>query len=885
MNTTNSNRVALPALFFLSVLTLVGCQDGGGSSGPGDSTPPASGGGAQNKVSGIVTSAQFMVADSDSNDSQATYIANDTIATAQTLTNPAHVGGYLNVSAKGPAGAVQQAGDGIDIYSVPLKAGQTISLTVSSPSTSDVDLLLLDANMQIIDGSFGVGAAESISVSSAYAQGSYYVAVVMCGSSVYSCDPLPSGYVGASTYLLSIADQANGQAVDALRLSDEFIPGQIVAQFAPAKAVAGVASRTLARSFGYDTTSPGTPFELLQVAAASTALTLNKSTGTTLRAKATTTTLAQDKLDTIMAIKALRRRADVASADLNYIRRAFTVPNDTYYSYQWDYRQMNLPAAWDTTTGAGSNGQDVIVAVVDTGVLLNHPDLIGKTIAGYDMISDAQMAGDGDGRDADPNDPGDKTTGSSSSFHGTHVAGTIAASSNNGSGVSGVAWNAKIMPVRVLGKGGGSSYDVMQGVLWAAGLDNVSGTKPARRADVINLSLGGGGYSASEQSAYTQAVNAGVIVVAAAGNSNSSTPGYPASYTGVVSVSAVDYAKNRAPYSNYGATVDVAAPGGDMNVDLDNDGNKDGVLSTCGNDSTGSIQYTYCWYQGTSMASPHVAGVVALMKAVNPNLTPSQFDALLASGALTQDIGATGRDDNYGYGLIDAAKAVAAALQASQPTAPALGVAPASLNFGASTTALTVTVSNSGGGTLHANIASADVAWLTLTPSVDSFGLGTYNVSVDRSTLSVGSHSAVISVTSDAGSATLPVTVQVNGAVVVTDTLRSIWVILVDVATDKTAYSAHATVTASGYQFSLNDVAPGKYYLYAGTDLNNDQHVCDAGEACAAYSSLQQPLVLDVTADGVSNLSLEATFVYDASVGAGLQSALPAAGRSTVVGQ
>jgi subtilisin family serine protease len=302
-------------------------------------------------------------------------------------------------------------------------------------------------------------------------------------------------------------------------------------------------------------------------------------------------------------------------------------------------------AAWDITTG----DPNTIVSVVDTGVLLNHPDLSGQLIAGYDFISDPNRSLDGDGIDSDPNDPGDLSKNrTSSSFHGTHVAGTIGAASNNATGVAGVAWDVSIMPIRVLGLAGGTSWDIQQGVLYSARLPNDSTTLPPVRADIINLSLGGGGGSPTEQAVYTQARNEGVIIIAAAGNDNTPVPSYPASYNGVVSVSAVDLNKNKAPYSNFGSTVDVAAPGGDTSVDLNGDTYADGVLSPLADDSGSGLIFNYVFYQGTSMAAPHVAGVAALMKSVSPALSPADFDMFLASGGLTEDLGASGRDDIFG---------------------------------------------------------------------------------------------------------------------------------------------------------------------------------------------------------------------------------------------
>jgi len=356
--------------------------------------------------------------------------------------------------------------------------------------------------------------------------------------------------------------------------------------------------------------------------------------------------------------------------------RIYTValdPNDIAYDNdnQWNLNGtwgINAPSAWDLTQGSSS----VVVAVVDTGYT-EHPELDGRLIEeggdvyGYDFISFATEANDGNGRDTDPSDPGDWITDAEnddapfvgcpvtdSTWHGTHVAGIIGAQTNNGADIAGIDWNAKILPVRVLGKCGGYLSDIADGMRWAAGL-TVSGVSAnLHPADIINLSLGGPGTcSLTEQNAITAIVEAGVVVVAAAGNDNINVSGYsPANCNGVISVAATDIAGQKAGYSNFGAGIHISAPGGDED---------DEIVSTSNTGTTVPVDDALEEKSGTSMAAPHVSGVLALMFAVNPNLNPDQALQLLQNTAKGFPGGGSCNTTNCGSGIVDAAAAVAAA--------------------------------------------------------------------------------------------------------------------------------------------------------------------------------------------------------------------------------
>jgi serine protease len=358
----------------------------------------------------------------------------------------------------------------------------------------------------------------------------------------------------------------------------------------------------------------------------------------------------------------IARDPSVEYAEPDIMMYPMFTPNDSRYNEQWHYFEatagLNLPQAWDRATGQGA-----VVAVIDTGYR-PHADLVANILPGYDMITSTSVANDGNGRDSDARDPGDGVAADecgvgrparNSSWHGTHVSGTIAAVTNNSIGVAGVAYNAKILPVRVLGKCGGFTSDIADAVVWAAGASVAGVPANTNPADVINMSLGGGGACGTTmQNAINQATSLGTTVVVAAGNSNQDASNFsPASCNGVVTVAAINRSGGRSYYSNFGATVEIAAPGGDTRS-----GAANGILSTLNTGSTSPGADSYNFYQGTSMASPHVAGLAALLYSAKASITPSEVLSTLTSTARTFPATCSG----CGAGIADATAAVNAVL-------------------------------------------------------------------------------------------------------------------------------------------------------------------------------------------------------------------------------
>ncbi|GHD35628.1 S8 family peptidase [Halioglobus pacificus] len=777
------------------------------------------------RLSGTVTPAAGHDRDSDTNDEGERPLSNDSPGQAQPISNPVTLGGYVNQPGQGADGPLSLAGDTDDFFRVNLLQGQQVTLLVADFFEADADLFLLDSAGVVVDFSVDTGELERVTVPQ---DGEYLINVF--------------AFTGGTSYTLAIG--SNNAAFVAS--APDIVPWQAVVHYQPDTdgndSQALSRRESIERRLGTRHRRGGEGRARLMTMRSTDASDEHRRNrlGTLL---ARTATIADEqqrtRLETLYTIKAMSRLPGVASAEPNYRLKAHAIPNDEAYPIQWHYPLIQLPTAWNTTVGS----PEAIVAVIDTGILSAHPDLAGQLVPGYDFVSPLDLAQDGDGIDPNPEDPGGNSP-ATASFHGTHVAGTVAARGNNGIGGAGVAYGARIMPIRALGEDSGTSFDVNQAIRFAAGLPNDSGTVPAQPASVINLSLGGGGFSQAEQNLVNEVRSRGIVVVASAGNESTAAPAYPASYDGVISVSAVDLQRRLAGYSNTGSRIDVAAPGGDGSVDLNGDGYPDGVLST-GASGNG---FTYRFLSGTSMAAPHVAGVIALMQSVNPNLTPDQVDQLLRRGELTDDLGAAGRDDRFGHGLINAEKAVRAALAllGEQPDIVALvSSSTNSLNFGRELDTLEFTLSANDQAQVLG--ITTDVPWLAITPvATDSNGLGTYAAALSRGDLLEGIYRGTITVTADANTLTLQALLAV-GQALETD-VGLVYVLLLDPETD-TVVDQSLARAEDNYRFVFEETATGRYQIAAGTDIDNDLFICDPGEACGAFLTLDQPLTVELDRD------------------------------------
>lgn len=801
-------------------------------------TPP------QFDVSGTVTITDGTLVDGDVNDPASPYVENNTPASAQYLPQPATVGGYSNRTFTGANGRSFASGDVYDFYRVVMDQGQSALLRIGESSSGDLDLYLWDlSGTSIVDASLSTTSSETVT---APAQGEYLLEVY--------------AFSGASNYVLTTDDGAVGAADDAnFALHADFVPNEAIVRYRQAAPASGITSLhpALTAALGASEIA-GRPDRGMLVSLSSDLGRMSSAAklepgALDKRSAAMASAELRAKWETLLAIKMLGGDPAVEYAEPNYIRRISFDPNDELYERQWHYSLINLPSAWDISLGDPL----VTVAVVDTGVLLGHPDLQGTLGDGFDFISSTSISNDGDGIDPDPDDPGDACGSGSSSFHGTHVAGTVGASTNNVEGVAGVAGGVTLMPLRALGCGGGTTYDVIQAVRFAAGLPNDSEIIVEKPADIINLSLGGGGYSQFAQDSYLDARAAGVMVVAAAGNDATSQAHYPSAYAGVISVSSVGPDRVLASYSNFGATIDVAAPGGSPTSDVDQDGFPDRVYSTDGEESeTGEIEFNYEYKMGTSMAAPHFAGVLALMKSVNSELTPADIDAMLIRGEISTDIGDLGWDRSYGWGLVDARQAMDSAIAAIGDVPadkPAMVVRPTVLHFGAFTNATAFEIVNAAGGDLVVGSITIDPqgSWLDIQPGdADSNGIGGYAVSTDRTGLEAGSYSAEITIESNANAAYMRANMIVPPVLDFSPSAGQLYIVLVD-QDGNSAHSAAVVADGTGHSFTVSGVFEGEYEIVAGSDADNDFLICDGAEACGKYPDFANPSLLLIEEDTV----------------------------------
>jgi hypothetical protein len=816
------------------------------------------------QLTGKILLGPLQQVDSDINQYLTDPVSNNSFSRAQYRAIPSITSGYVNEPGTGPdytdSGNLTASGDEYDVYEINAAGGETIRLIIGD-TTADLDLIVYDPDGEPVAYSLQPAGVQDEFVQIPEASGTYYVAV--------------TPWEGASRYALSIDASGSTQFYTTAFSSEADIAvGEIIVTFESAKAGfkgAGKQLEPFSRS-SYLSKNREQTVTMLSFKGNQINALRSLSNDRVGYQKFTSSTIsdAEKRLLTSYLAKELATDPGVQFAEPNTISYPLeTSPNDTYYGLQWHYENISLPAAWEVETGS----QDVIVAVIDSG-MTQHPDLVDNLAAnGYDFISNPSTSGDGDGIDSDPSDPGDgrdnelcpsDSRRETSSFHGTHVGGTISAVGNNDLGVSGVSWNSKLMDLRVCGCSGCPGYSQIQAMLYAAGLPNDSGSLPDRRADIINMSLGGTVRSETVANVIQRVRDEGVIVIASSGNDGDGTIKYPASYEGVVSVGATDLLDQRSYFSTYNDFVDVAAPGGDVRVDENNDGYKDGVLSTHAKIEDGAVNYTYGHLQGTSMAAPHMSGVIALMESVT-DITPADLDSILASGAITLDLGQEGYDPEHGFGLINGRLAVNEASRILTggvvDEAPVLRVSRSNISYGSTESDIQMELRNVGTGSLQIESITNLADWLSISNPATDDGLGLYTLTVDRSDLEEGVYTDEITIISNASN-TASKTILVRMEVVVepppAPDAGMMWINFYDVINSESNWRYWRRKSSGGDYYSFEggiELPAGVYVIVAGTDPDNSGKIGEIGEAIGRFGGVRTPVYIVANKD-VGNLEL-----------------------------
>lgn len=841
------------ALFATGALALAGCSDGGGAAiTPGAPAPaPVS----AFTISGTITGASSLRVDADLNDPQMTPTGNDSHGTAQAINAPATVKGFVTLPGAG-TGNFPSAGnnDPADFYRFVGAQGQFVHLraadfTSATPAVVDLDLFLYDSGGALIAQSTNVGSgSEQVQLT---ADGDHVVEVrAVAGTSVYTLSissELASGTVFPAPAIARVSPFFASVEATPERPAQSLALAQDV--FAAASADSG--SR-LARG------------DMIRFDPVAMAERRGARRMADIASDDPKTPFLAERLDALTRIKEMNR---AEGAD---VFRAMSEPRVHQSSdpFPDPFTQWNLPSiGWEEARALVAEAEATgvifpytpLIAVIDSGFKTDHPEIASAIIDQREFVP-AFVDGDGFDGEAEeiavPGDPG--FFGECHSFHGTHVASTATAP-QNGEGIVGVTPEFQFIGIKI-----GYSTDpyceflpgdLPNAILYAAGLPNTSNALPPRAADVINMSLGSDSPDAAVETAISQARAAGVLVVASAGNAGGTPfgtlPSYPAAHPGVIAVGATDVARRPAYYTQAYEQMDIAAPGGDVTVDLNSDGAADGVVAAVGIDEGSSFANGYSGYQGTSMAAPHVAAAIALMRRIAPTMTPDQFDALLALGDLTVDIEATGHDNATGHGLLSLPKMVEAAFQIASgggpaPTGAYLLATPNRLDFGATLGAIELTAEQVGLGEVHVErleILGADLPdggrWLAVEAfGVGGEGFGDYTFRVNRSALADGSYVAEVRFALSTGATiAVPATLVVDTASGGPGESAPVYFRLEQrqASGAYTEVAQYEGLAGVGDAITATDLQAGVYRFVFGTDMDNDGTVCDVGELCGAF--------------------------------------------------
>jgi serine protease len=773
-------------------------------------------------VSGTIFSSSYYVMDSDvPNVNNHDFSSNDTVAAAQELINPAIVNGFVGTFTTAANVTVE---DTIDVYKITTSSNMYVNLDVSQyeVDVKDLDLALYDAEGNPVEFSYAAGSTEANETINLPNDGTYLIAV--------------SPIAGASRYLLTIGQKFSSSSIEPQFNDVEFnyVEGEVLSYipfvkagkaygFSDSKFINPKLKEQFNRLSGFqhlEPLEPGLrihkPAELIAKFESDISTSLTRA-GFKLPSGKMLRYLAQNKV-----INRLRELNPDAVFDFNHkAQKKAAFSKDPLNWIQWNMERIGLETALNVV---GQELKNVGVAVLDTGGPTVNSDAWNSTnfiSGGYDFVDS----------DTNPADPEAALDDEKASSHGTHVATTIGAK-NDGNDLNG--FPVSVLNVRVLGPDGGTNSDIANAILYSAGLSNSSGAVAPTNIPikVINLSLGGSSPSTVLCSAVTDARAQGLVVVAASGNEQEEDPGlinYPAACPGVISVGATNSAGGIATYSNQNAYVDISAPGGD-GEDRDGDGNGDYVWAWGTNtDIHGN--------EGTSMATPHVAGAIATLYAADTSMTPARVDSMLQSGKLTSDLGAAGVDNVYGYGELNMPKMLENLYADNNANSVTFAYTNKYfMDFGNTVTQLDITLNKVGTGSLSVSSLGADSAVGLSYTDNSSDGFGSYTIFIDRASMPNGEFSNTLYFNlSDDTSVAVPIYYSVGTPRDRAD-LGKLYVALYNAADDSIVAGGELDMNADGtLGFIASELANGNYYLLSSTDPDDDGFICSYGELCQYY--------------------------------------------------
>jgi serine protease len=852
-------------------------------------------------IAGVLSVNSGLLIDADTNDPRQVVTAdNNTCAASQFANAPAVIGGYVTQISTGKNGdRFAITTDKFDVYRTTLSAGSTIELTTGSfnPSAASADILYLgllssDCKTYLQSAAEDLGTKTIVVAQT----GSYYLVVyAIKGGSSYVVRLLPPATGIQSTkstieftapsFIDNQVVVSKSESVDLETTLSNLSRRQGGVFSRSSRTVSGLVNskdsqgqfRSEVQEYFQEMSIPLGEINdygataLVKIDRRTAAAALREEARVRAQAQAAVTggsptarriedsrsvaealgaNFASEELKNYLEMSEvaqdLARKVGAKRGELNIIQSTQSTGDPEAYKQRWHYDAIKLSQALALQLAAPKS--DVVVAVIDSGVYSAHPDLSTQSVPGYDFIEDLANAIDGDGRDANPDDPGQALDFGDVDYHGTHVAGTVAAAADNGIGgygVAGAGGKTKVMNLRVCGQRDCAISDTVNAIRFAAG-QTVAGVRAARKADIINMSLGGANPCLQ---AYQDAINvaraAGVIVVAAAGNDyeEGNPSSSPANCSGVVAVGAIGPDGKRAHYSQVQEYVDVAAPGGDwLRIEFQ----QPQVFSSWAagklRSSIDTRSPAHNSISGTSMASPHVAGVAALMRSVWPAMTPADFDSALVAGKLTTLVsGVTAKTKEYGYGLVDAAKSVAYALEKKQSggTVQSYVTAdPAALDFGSTGTTLALNIRKFGNAAVRDVSPLVSVKWLRVVRSSSSATSDTYVLSVDRAGVVPGAYSVILRVTDTLGlTQDVAVTMRVAGSTATSSSGAPVYVLVWDALSQKTvAFVQVDSSTLDARSFNLTPLkSTSNYLLIAGSDSDNDRFICEVGDLCSAW--------------------------------------------------